>query len=244
MFFFVKIILMDKLPVHCPTCTSRVMSIFCHLPGPLAKEMDSKKTTNLYHRGQTIFYEGNSPFGIYCIFSGKIKLFKNSPNGKQVILKILKVGDVMGYRSLFSSEPYAATAEVLEDAQVCFIPKEIFFKIITSDQATGWNVIKMISQELGTAETKVTDMVTKSARMRMAELLLMLKAAYGKKEKKGILIDVRLKREELAEMTGITQETAIRLVNEFKADGILHLEDHQIWVTAPEKLQQLTELPY
>ncbi len=210
----------------------------------MAKEMDAKKTTNTYKRGQTIFYEGNSPFGIYCVFSGKIKLFKSSSNGKQVILKILKAGDVMGYRSLFSSEPYAACAEVLDDAQVCFIPKDIFFKAITSDQATGWNVMKMLSRELGMAETKVTDMVTKSARMRMAELLLMLKEAYGKKDKKGILIDLRLKREELAEMTGITQETAIRLVNELKADGILHLEDHQIWVVSPEKLQELCELPY
>ena len=235
---------MEKLPIHCPTCTSRVMGIFCNLPGPLAKEMDAKKTTQPYKRGQVIFYEGNSPFGMYCIFSGKVKLFKTSPNGKQVILKVLKAGDIFGYRSLFSSEPYAATAEVIEDGQVCFIEKDAFFKVISNDQATGWNVIKMLSQELGRAERKLTDVATKSARVRMAELVLMLSRAYGKKDKKGTLLDIRLKREEIAEMIGTTQETAIRLINEFKEDGILRLEDHQIWVLDSKKLEGLTELPY
>ena len=165
---------MEKLPVHCPTCTSRVLSVFCSLPGTLAKELDVKKTTHTYKRGQVIFYEGNSPFGMYCIFSGKVKLFKTSPNGKQMILKVLKAGDILGYRSLFSSEPYAATAEVIEDGQVCFIEKETFLKVISNDPATGWNVIKMLSHELGHAEQKIADVATKSARVRMAELLLML----------------------------------------------------------------------
>lgn len=230
--------------MHCPTCTSRVMSIFCHLPAPLAKEMDAKKTTNSYKRGQVIFYEGNSPFGIYCIFSGKIKLFKSSPNGKQVILKILGAGDVLGYRSLFSSEPYHATAEVLEDVNACFIEKSAFLNVVSKDPATGWSIIKLLSKELGQAETKAADAVTKSARVRMAELLLMLQQSYGKKDKKGTLLDIRLKREELAEMIGTTTETAIRLVNEFKEDGILVLEDHRIWIVNPQKLQELTELPY
>ena len=220
------------------------MSIFCNLPDSLAKEMDAKKTTHRYQRGQVIFYEGNAPFGLYCVFSGKIKLFKTSPNGKQLILKILKAGDILGYRSLFSSEPYAASAEVIEDGEVCFIEKDVFLKIVSTDKATGWNVIKMLSKELGQAETKVADVATKSARVRMAELLLMLNQAYGKKEKKGSFLDIRLKREELAEMIGTTQETAIRLVNEFKEDGILKLEDHQIWVLNSKKLEGLTDLPY
>ncbi len=206
--------------------------------------MDGKKTTHNYKRGQTIFYEGNAPFGIYCIFSGKVKLFSTSANGKQMILKVLKAGDVLGYRSLFSAEPYAATAEVIEDGEVCFIEKDAFLKVISSNTATGWNVIKLLSSELGHAERKVTDVATKSARVRMAELLLLLKTTYGKKDKKGILLDIRLKREELAEMIGITQETAIRLVNEFKEDGILLLEDHNIWIINPEKLLSLTDLQY
>ena len=235
---------MEKLPIHCPTCTSRVMGIFCNLPGPLAKEMDAKKTTHTYKRGQVIFYEGNSPFGMYCVFSGKVKLFKTSANCKQVIFKVLKAGDILGYRSLFSSEPYAATAEVIEDGQVCFIEKDTFLKVISTDPATGWNIIKMLSHELGQAEQKISDVATKSARVRMAEMLLMLEKAYGKKDKRGTLLDIRLKREELAEMIGTTQETAIRLVNEFKEDGLLRLEDHQIWVTDPKKLEALTDLPY
>jgi CRP-like cAMP-binding protein len=243
-------ILLQYLPMgnadtnHCPTCASRVMNIFCSLPVSLAKELDHAKTSNIYKRGQSIFYEGNSPFGIYCIFSGKIKLFKTSPNGKQIILKVLKQGDVLGYRSLFSEEPYAASAEVIEDAQVCFISKDLFFKIVSQSPATGWNTIKLLSKELGLAETKVTDVATKSARVRMSELLLMLKGTYGKKSKRGILLDIRLKREEIAEMIGTTQETAIRLVNELKEDGILRLEDHQIWIVDEAKLQELTELPY
>ncbi len=235
---------MEKLPVHCPTCTSRVLSVFCKLPQPLAKTIDAKKSTNVYKRGQVIFYEGNSPFGLYCIFSGKIKLVKSSPSGKQHILRIFNAGDVIGYRSLFTNQPYGATAEVIEDAQVCLIEKDAFLEVVGKDPATGWNLIRLLSRELGYSEAKVTDMATKSARVRMAELLLMLEQAYGKKDKKGILLDIRLRREELAEMIGITQETAIRLVNEMKSDGILALQDHNIWILDRDKLQEQTELPY
>jgi CRP-like cAMP-binding protein len=79
-------------------------------------------------KGQNIFYEGTRPTGLYCMNAGKVKVFKNNVQGKEFIIYIAKPGDFLGYRALLSEEFYQATATVLEDAKICFIPKEIFLR--------------------------------------------------------------------------------------------------------------------
>jgi CRP/FNR family transcriptional regulator len=77
----------------------------------------------------------------------------------------------------------------------------------------------------------------------MAELLLMLKETYGKAGKKGVRIGLQLSREELAEMIGITQETAIRLLSEFKKDGMIDVQEREITILDPKGLSQTANIP-
>lgn len=227
---------------ECMTCDSRFLGVFCDLEGEALEEFNSHKTNNAYKKGQVIFYEGNRAFGLYCVFSGRVKLYKTGLEGRQQIVRIAGRGDILGYRSLFSDEPYQATAEVIEDASVCCIDKNAFFPVLAKHPALALNIIKKLAKELGTAETLATSIAQKSVRERMAELLLMLKETYGKEGKNGVRIDLHLSREEMAEMIGVTQETAIRLLSEFKKEGLINVRERDITILDSQGLFEIAQL--
>ena len=143
---------------------------------------------------------------------------------------------------LFAEEPYQGTAEALEDTEICCIDKNAFFPTLSKNPKLSLAIIKKLSQELRSAEDLATSIAQKSVRERMAELLLMMKQAYGKKTKNGILIDLQLSREEIAEMIGVTQETAIRLLSEFKEDGYIDVKDRDITILNPQALIETAKI--
>ena len=230
---------------ECQTCSSRLLGLLCNLEGEALKECNQHKTTNSYKKGQVIFYEGNHAYGLYCIFAGRVKLFKSGVDGKQQILRIAGPGDLLGYRSLFSDEPYAANAEVLEDATICCIDKDAFFPLLSKNPDLALNIIKKLSRELRFAERLATSMAQHSVRERMAELLLILQESYGKPVNpngKGVRINLALSRRELGEMIGITEETAIRLLSEFKQDGMIDVKEREITVLNPKALLDIARI--
>lgn len=230
------------IKLDCQTCSSRLFGVLCNLEAPALKECNQHKTTNDYKKGQVIFYEGNQAYGLYCVFAGRVKLYKAGVDGQQQIVRIAGPGDLLGYRSLFAEEPYAATACVLENATICCIDKNAFFPILSKNPKLALNIIKKLSKELREAEALATSIAHRSVRERMAELLLMLKATYGKPAKKGVRIDLLLSREELAEMIGITQETAIRLLSEFKSDGLIEVREREITVVNTKALLETARI--
>ncbi len=227
---------------ECQTCSSRVLGVLCHMENESLEECNQHKTTNYYKKGQVIFYEGNQAYGLYCIFSGRVKLVKSSVDGKQQIIRISGPGDLLGYRSLFADESYTASAEVIEDATICCIDKKAFFPLISKNPTLALDIIKKLSKELRQAEDLATSIAQRSVRERMAELLLMLKEAYGQPVKKGVRINLQLSREELGEMIGMTQETAIRLLSEFKQDGMIEVHEREITILNPKALLETARI--
>jgi CRP-like cAMP-binding protein len=232
----------EDLPKSCQTCASRLLGVFCSLEGEALEEFSRHKTVNRYKKGQIICYEGNRAFGLYCIYSGHVKLYKTGVDGKQQIVRISGPGDILGYRSLFAEEPYHATAEALEDCEICCIDRNAFFPVLSKNPDLALNILRKLSRELRAAEDLATSIAQRSVRERMAELLLMLKETYGKAVKKGTLIDLKLTREEMAEMIGITQETAIRLLSDFKKDGIIEVKEREITILNPTALLETARL--
>lgn len=229
---------------HCPDCKSQLKGVFCDLPDPCLEDFNARKTSNIYKKGQIIFYEGNNPFGVYCIFSGRVKLYKMGGNGRPQIVRLAGPGDILGYRSLFAEEPYHATAEALEKTEICCIDKGAFMNVVEKNPVLGFNLLRKLSKELGTAENMATNIAQKPARERMAELLLVLKKSFGKKGKKGPEIDLQLSREEMAEMIGTTQETAIRLLSDFKKENLILVQDREITILNTQALVKVANLDY
>ena len=220
----------NRIDVTCKECKSRGRSLLCMLTDDQLDDLDSGKSCVVYKKGQTLFYEGTIPMGLYCVKTGKVKIYKMGSQGKEQILRLANPGDFLGYRSLLGEETYAASAEVLEEAAVCFIPKDAFFRSLQDNKEFYRVLVKSLAHELGVVEEKLADLSQKSVRERLAGNLIMLKETYGLDGEESTLIDLSISREDLANIVGTATETVIRLLSEFKRDGLIALEGKKIRV--------------
>ena len=228
--------------ITCNLCEYLKDSLFNGLNPEDLEHINLHKTCIQYRKGQNLFYEGTRPMGLYCINGGKVKVFKNNVQGKEYIIYIAKPGDFLGYRALLSEEFYGATAQVLEDAKICFIPRDQFFSVLNRNPTFMRKVIKAVCHEMGIMEERLAELAHKSVRERLAANLLMLKETYGMEGEGSSLIDLALSREDLASIVGTATETVIRLLSEFKSDGLISFEGKKIRVIDPKKLAKQADL--
>ena len=213
----------------CELCPSRKFSLFNEVSEEHLCRLTAEKNCVFHKKGQTLFYEGTRPMGLFCINEGAVKVYKSTSNGKEQIIRLAKAGDFLGYRALLGEEHYAASATILEDAKVCFIPKESFTRLLAADSNLYRKLMKSVCHELGIMEEKVTELSQKTVRERLAHTLLMLKETYGiDGDENSEKIDIALSREDMASIVGTATETVIRLLSEFKNDGYISFEGKKI----------------
>lgn len=227
----------------CLNCAKGTHSIFSMLDEDKLQELNIHKSCTTFKKGQIIFSENALPLGLFCINSGKIKLSTSGPDGKEQILRLVKGGDILGYRSLLANDRYHCNAVALEDSSVCVIDKNFFMELAMSDQKLCMALFKKISDDLKTAEEHIVSLSQKNVRERVAEALLFLKATYGYEED-GETINVQLSREELADFVGTSTESTIRLLSEFNTSKIIELNGKKIKIISYEKLNKTANLLY
>ena len=226
----------QRAPTSCTLCLHGKRGLFHVLPSRELHELGTQKRASLYAKGQVVFHDGNSPFGLFCVYAGSVKVTKMGPVGREQTVRLARPGDLVGYRALFADEPYTATAVALEDSLLCFIPRAAVLSLLPRCPALALAVIRKLSQDLRVAEDWVRDMALMSARQRLAEILLMLQETYGVRGKGGIRISLPLSRQELAEMVGLATETAIRLLGEFRGRGVLSIQGRELTIRDPHTL--------
>jgi CRP/FNR family transcriptional regulator len=204
--------------------------LFTQLTRQELDTLSQHKTCIRYKKGQTLFYEGTRPMGLFCINSGKVKVYKISSEGKEQILKLAKPGDFLGYRALISEEFYNSSATVIEEGAICYIPKSDFLEILHRNPTFFRSMAKQVAHELGVMEQKLVTIAQKSVRERLAATLLMLKETYGMEDDESDLIDIALSREDLANIIGTATETVIRLLSDFKSQKLIGLQGKKIKV--------------
>jgi len=225
----------------CESCRSRIDSVFCNLSEDDLANLSKQKHCNYYQKGQTVFTEGNTPSGLYCVNNGKIKISHFGFEGKEQIIRLAKDGDILGYRALISGESYSATATVFEESKICFIPKELFFDLLKTNSEITKGVMLLLASELKDAENKITNLAQKPVIERLAEALLMLKEYYGYGDDDNSL-NITITREEIANIVGTATETAIRLLSELKKEGIIELSGKKITILKNSSLIKLANL--
>jgi CRP-like cAMP-binding protein len=228
----------------CDHCASREEGIFCDLDFKELQDVSEHKVSNIYKKGQTLFVQGNHPYGIYCISKGNIKLTKVGPDGKESIVRIVAGGDILGHRSLFTEDNYSATATAMEDTEVCFIDKKFILQKIKEEPSVALHIINKLSRDMGIAEKKLTSLHQKNVRERLAELLVSLKITHGVKEGNRFKIELKLTREEMATMIGTANETLIRFMTEFKEAGIIEQDGKIIYIKDEEELLNWANINY
>lgn len=232
----------SSMPIaDCTHCAKRFTNIFCNPDYDSVAEVNREKLCTTYKKGEYIYKENTNVHGVFCVNQGKLKLSTLGDDGKEQILRLIKPGDPMGYGSLLSGGLYNSSAIALEDCNVCFIPRPLFLSILQRDSALSFEMMKMLSDDLGKAEKSITHLAQKPVRERLAEALLFIKETYGF-EKDGTTIDASFTREEIANIVGTATETAIRLLSDFNKDGIIKLTGKKISILDLAKLVEVARI--
>lgn len=193
------------------------------------------KGSSRYKSGQVVFHEGSQPTGLYCIYKGKVKVFKLGADGKEQIVRFSRKGEVIGYRALLSNTSYNATATAIEDCEICHISKSVFINKLQENSSLTHNVIQLLSENLKESEDKLLSVTQKSVKERVAQALLLLKNRLGLEEDEATLAVV-LTRREIGEIACITTETTIRTMSDFKKEGILEFNKRKIKIIDMDRL--------
>ncbi|HAH38285.1 MAG TPA: Crp/Fnr family transcriptional regulator [Algoriphagus sp.] len=225
----------------CELCASRKYSLMSDLSHAQVCSISDHKNLISHRKGQILYYEGTKPLGIFCINSGVVKVYKTASNGKEQIVHLGKEGDFLGYAALLGEENYTNSAMIVEDAKICFIPKEAFLNTLLGNTQFFKRVTKELSHELGVMEEKLTDATQKSIRERLAFVLIHLASSYGIEGGDSQKIDLILTREEIAGIVGTATESVIRLLSEFKKDGLIEFEGKKIIIKDKRGLARLSD---
>lgn len=210
------------------------------VPAELLDQVHAAESTRSYKKGQILFYEGNRSFGLFYLNSGKVKLYKYTPDGKCYITRIVSAGELMGCRAFFSGESYDVSAEVIEDATVCFLEQVHIREIQAHCPDFGFALLGKMGRELRMAEAKAADIAYKSVPERLADMLLGFKESFGQSLADGrIRLDIDLSREEMASLLGTTVETTVRTLTRFRQLDVIANEKKHIVIKDLGKLAAL-----
>lgn len=195
------------------------------------------KTSRFIDKGDVLFSEGEKINGVYCIKEGVCKLSKLSHNGKDQIVRLVMRGELLGYRSLVAEEASNLSAVALDKMEVCFIPKHEVLHDLAKNPKFTLDVLQSMALELKDADNIIVDMAQKSVKQRMAETLLYLHDNLGT-DAKGAL-KVILSREDFANIVGTATESAIRILSQFKKEGLISTQGKQIVILDIEQLKRV-----
>lgn len=226
--------MLDKSHKHvtCSTCVARKKSLFGSFCNDELEHIEAHSDCNYYKKNQSLFLEASYPRGVYCINQGRVKVFKRGDEGKEQIIHIAKAGELVGFRAMFSGEPYNVAAETLEESNICFIGKDEFLSMMDSNPTLRNGIIKELSKELADRAEFITNMAQKSVRERLAFALILLMNIYEDEP-------INLSREDMANFVGTATETLIRLLKDFKEEGLIEVQTRKLIVLDAKKLMDI-----
>ena len=226
---------------YCNICIDSPNSLFANLDESSKSIIRQTTICKMYRKGDLIYEEGNKPFGLLCLITGKAKIMKKGIAGREQIVRMAKPVGFIGYRAFFAEENHIASAEALEDSIVCIMKTELVFGIVRSNSDVAMNVIRALATDLGFSNRRTVTLTQKHIRGRLAEALLVLKDTYGFEDDNSTL-KICLSREDIANLSNMTTSNAIRTLSNFASEGIVEVSGKQIKITDMDALEKVSEM--
>ncbi|MEJ6582463.1 MAG: Crp/Fnr family transcriptional regulator [Crocinitomicaceae bacterium] len=215
--------------VTCVNCLAKNNSLFKSFCDVEVDDLNVVKSCSYFKKSQPLFIEGSLPRGVFCLNNGKVKIFARGEEGKEQIIHVAKAGEIVGFRAMFSEEPYKVTATTLEESNICFISKADFLNLVDTNVTLRNGIMKELSTELANRVAYITNMAQKPVRGRLAFALVILEEIYT-----GEMIN--LTREDLANFVGTATETLIRLLKDFKEEELIQTHGRKIEILNHDEL--------
>ncbi len=229
--------------------TNPFIELCLETPNSIFKGLTLKEKETLIHhhtvitlkRGQLLFKEGDKPRGLICLASGKVKVYKDGVGGRGQILKMVRQPGLIGYRAIYSDNPWSVSAMALEDTSACILERSTFLKLLKKNPDLALKFIKVISNELLYTNKRIVSLTQKHIRGRLAESLLLMRDTFGY-EADGSTIRVSMSREDIANLSNMTTSNAIRTLSNLASEGIIGLGGRRICIIDANQLEHICEM--
>jgi len=192
-----------------------------------------------YESRQTVFYEGHASLGLYVLCAGRVKLTRTGVSGQRQIVGLLDAGEVIEKHAFKEPALHEVACETLAPSQVCVIEREPYLALVRRNGELAIKIIGLLSSEVVRQMDQMDRFAFLTARQRLAGLLLELDDRFGARRVGVSPVEVALTREEVAALAGVAMETAIRLLGEFRDEGLVQLDGRKITLLQPDRLTRI-----
>ncbi|HYI79075.1 MAG TPA: response regulator [Chryseolinea sp.] len=197
------------------------------------RDLGQDKKVKAYKKKTEIFSEGDMPLNVFFVKSGNIKTFKSHPDGKELIINLYTANDFFGFEPILENENYNESAVAMQDSELVVIPRHDFMQMIQTHPDVSKSFINLLCKKVVEREKQLLNLAYNSVRQRTAEALL--KSETLKDFKSAISIS----REDLAKMVGTASESVIRVLSDFKDEGLIEVEGGKIKILQRSKLEKV-----
>jgi len=211
--------------------------LFEGLPPEQIEDLAMIVTDQTFGKGEAIFSEGEDADGFYVVITGRVKIFKLSPDGKEQILHFFGPGEPFGEVPVFTGQHFPASAEVMEESRVFFFPRKSFVDLIKRNPSLALNMLAILSKRLRRFAALIDDLSLKEVPGRLAAYLL-----YLSDQNKGAkVLELAVTKAQLASLLGTIPETLSRILGKLSSQGLIESDGRRIRIMDREGLRDLAE---
>jgi CRP/FNR family transcriptional regulator len=209
--------------------------LFQGLPRKQHEDLSMIVVDQVFRRGQLIFSEGDEGNGFYVLISGRVKVSKISPEGKEQILHFFGPGEPFGEVAVFAGKNFPANAETLAESRVFFFPRLAFIELIGKNPALALNMMAVLSSRLRRLTNLVEDLSLKEVPGRLAAYLLLL----SEKNKRAMKVELEVSKNQLASLLGTIPETLSRILARMTREKLINLDGKKVDIVNRKALEEL-----
>jgi len=189
-------------------------------------------------RGQVLFAQGDEPADLFVVQTGKIKLGRTSPDGRENLLAVLGPGEMFGELSWFDPGPRTSSAVAVGPATLAALDYEELYAWMAPRPEVAQQLLRALARRLRRTTTALADLVFTDVPGRVAGTLLDLALRFGRTTESGLLVQHDLTQEELAQLVGASRETVNKALADFAARGWVKLEARSVSLLDVERLRR------
>jgi CRP/FNR family transcriptional regulator, nitrogen oxide reductase regulator len=214
-------------------------TLFRRLSADDRKRLAAVASLRHFDKGESLFSEGDGSDLLFTVVTGRVKVFKTTPRGTDIILELFGPGDPVGAVAAYESRPYPASAVALEPTSCVIIPRRAFFSLLETYPSMVRGLLVGLTHRLVELTNRLTELSGGRVEGRLARFMLKLAQDMGQARPEGTFIGLALSRQELADMVGTTIETSIRIMSRWSKDNIVQTEKNGFLVVDRAALESV-----
>ena len=217
----------------------RTCALFSRLSPEDRRKVAEVSVVRRYEKGDRVFSEGDPSDLLFTILSGRVKVVKAIPSGKELILEILGPGDPLGAIAAYEARPYPASAIALEEAACLASKRAAFMALLETCPSLVRGMLGGFSLRVVELTKRLGEITGSRVEARFAQIFLKLGDRLGQPRGSGVFVPLALSRQDLADLAGTTMETSIRIMSRWGKEGLVATETDGFMVSNREDLESL-----